>query len=123
AVLDLFHLRRIARSLFERFRLRPPEREQKRIEEHRENNDRQPVILRNPVQVMQRVNDRDRYRLYEPADLPPIAEIDQIDQVHFAADLRRKRFAQMAEQKIILRSGKDLRNGTIGTYGQIRRYQ
>ena len=84
-VLDLLHFGCVAGRLLERLRLRPPEREQKRIEKERKDDDRYAVVVRYAIKKVEGVKDRDRERLGQPAKPPIVAEIDQVGQLDIPA--------------------------------------
>ncbi len=70
----------------------PPEGEKQRVEEERKDNDRDAVVVRDRVEKVQRVQDRDRQRFRHPPQPPIVAEIDQIDDLDRSPDLLRQRF-------------------------------
>ena len=131
-ILNRLHLWRVSGRLLERLRLRPTQREQQRVEQQREDNDRESVVRSDAVEEIKRVQDRDRERFGQPAEPPIVTEVDQIDERYrtaisgLQASVRIAEkiiTAQLAQNEIVFRTRVDLSHRTVGCDRHVRRHE
>ena len=110
-------------SWLERLRLRPSQREKKRVEDEREDDDRQTVILNRRVDVMEGVKDRNGESRGDRPDPRIVTKVDQVYDRDLASEIFRQLHTQVVQQEVILRTGEKLRHRSVARDRNIGRYQ